>query len=66
MSIFGIENLKIEKSYDKKYLVFTGEFRKRLFFGTNENGKFEIINDNNFYDFEEEYIIKCIDNYLRK
>lgn len=66
MSMFEIMKLVVEKSYDGKHLMFSGYFRKRMFFGTNENGEFKIINDNDFYEFERDHIIKYIDNYLKK
>lgn len=66
MAIFNIEKILIEKSYDGKYLTFSGEFRERLFFGTNEKGRFEITNIRDFYGFEIEYIINTIQKYHEK
>lgn len=46
--------------------MFSGYFRKRMFFGSNECGKLRIINNNDFYEFEQEHILKYINNYLNK
>lgn len=66
MNIFEIKDLKIELSHDKKFKIFSGHFRERLFFGTNEKGRFEITNIRDFYDFEIEYIINEIQKYHEK
>lgn len=66
MSMFKIVKLIVEKSYDGKHLMFSGYFRKRMFFGSNECGKLRIINNNDFYEFEQEHILKYINNYLNK
>jgi hypothetical protein len=60
-----IENLLIKYAGDNK-IIFSGYFREKMFFGTNESGKFEIMNSYSFYDFEQEHILKYLNEKIKR